>query len=264
MLRHDHQDPMMGDVLCPICQTASTLLDVVDFNKSCEEIKGDFLPLSGRPIYYVGCPQCGFVFAPEMHQWSPQEFAKHVYNDTYIDIDPDYLEVRPTVNAETLEKMFLGKASQFKHLDYGAGQGLLSLKLNRKGWCSTAYDPFDVASKKLDELGRYGLITAFEVFEHASDVQQLMAQIKALLITDGVVLFSTLLSDGQIKPNARLAWWYAAPRNGHISLFSRHSLSLLAQQHGFHFGSFSEGFHVLFTNPPAWAVHLLNAPATSS
>ena len=138
---------------------------------------------------------------------------------------------------------------------------MLSRILNEKGWRSTAYDPFDSAGIKLSDLGKYDLITAYEMFEHAADVQQLMAQIKMLLVQDGIVLFSTVLSDGQIKPNARLDWWYAAPRNGHISLFSRQSLSLLAQQHGFHLESSSDNFHVLFTKPPAWATHLFNTSA---
>jgi hypothetical protein len=34
-------------------------------------------------------------------------------------------------------------------------------------------------------------------------------------------MFSTLLSDGNIKLGQKLTWWYASPRNGHISLFSR-------------------------------------------
>jgi SAM-dependent methyltransferase len=234
----------------------------MDLNKSCGVGKPP--PLMGRPIYYAQCDQCGFVFAPEMHQWSVQEFAEHVYNDAYIDVDPDYLKERPTANASNLANMFLGKADQFKHLDYGAGQGLLSRLLNEKGWRSTAYDPFDASSIQLGDLGQYDLITAYEVFEHAADVQQLMAQLKTLLVQDGIVLFSTLLSDNQIKPNARLDWWYASPRNGHISLFSRQSLSLLAQQHGFHLGSFSQGFHVLFTKPPAWAMHLFSTSASAT
>jgi hypothetical protein len=40
------------------------------------------------------------------------------------------------------------------------------------------------------------------------------------------VLFSTLLSDGEIVRGRPLRWWYAAPRNGHISLFSAQSLRL--------------------------------------
>jgi hypothetical protein len=88
------------------------------------------------------------------------------------------------------------------------------------------------------------------------DVNQLMNQLGTLLADDGIIVFSTLLSDGQIKPNQRLSWWYAAPRNGHISLFSRKGLDTLAHKYGFRAGSFSSGFHVFFKQVPAWASHL--------
>ena len=38
------------------------------------------------------------------------------------------------------------------------------------------------------------------------------------------MLFSTALSDGGLARNQRLRWWYASPRNGHISLFSHRSV----------------------------------------
>ena len=251
----------MTDMSCPICDSVARLLDVVDFNKSCAEAGGKFLPLTGRSIYYAICASCGFVFAPEMHRWSAQEFAQHVYNDAYIDVDPDYVVARPAANAAALADMFKGKSSVFRHLDFGAGQGLLSAKLAAKGWNSTAYDPFVNTTTALPALGKFHLVTAYEVFEHSPDVQKLMKDIKSLLADDGIVLFSTLLSDQHITHHARLSWWYASPRNGHISLFSRQSLHLLALQHGFHLGSFSDGFHVLFTQPPTWARHLFDAPA---
>ena len=108
-----------------------------------------------------------------------------------------------------------------------------------------------------DSLGAFDLITAYEVFEHVPDVDALMATIASLLQPGGMVLFTTLLSDGQISADQRLTWWYAAPRNGHISLFSRRSLGLLTAKHGFQFGSFSDGFHALWRTPPVWAAHLI-------
>lgn len=43
---------MLSEIFCPICNTACTPLDVVDFNKSCEEARGKFLQLSGIAVYY--------------------------------------------------------------------------------------------------------------------------------------------------------------------------------------------------------------------
>jgi hypothetical protein len=91
---------------CAICDGTCVPLDVVDFNKSCEEARGIFLPLSGKGIYYYLCQQCGFCFAPEVYQWSLDDFSKKIYNDGYLQIDPDYKKTRPEANTANLNKMF--------------------------------------------------------------------------------------------------------------------------------------------------------------
>lgn len=245
------------DLFCPVCRGVSSLLDVVDFNKSCEEGNGNFLPLSGYPVYYAICNQCGFTFTPEMMQWTLGQFEQDVYNADYIKVDPDYLQNRPKANAETLISAFGDRAHLFSHLDYGGGNGLLSQHLREAQFTSASYDPFVNPETAIDTLGTFDLITAFEVFEHVPDVQQLMRNLVKLRASNGLVLFSTLLSDGNIHPKQRLGWWYASPRNGHISLFSRHSLFILAEQYGLKFGSFAEDLHVFYTSVPAWADHII-------
>jgi SAM-dependent methyltransferase len=247
----------IDNLLCPVCSAGCALLDVVDFNKSCEEVRGNFLTLTGIPIYYVQCTNCSFCYAPEFADWPLSEFEEKIYNQDYALVDPDYIDVRPRANAATLTSLFGNNPQAIKHLDYGGGSGVLANLLNEANFQSVSYDPFVDRQMEISQLGQFDLITAFEVFEHVPDVQQLMANLRALLAPDGIVLFSTLLSDGNIQPNQRLSWWYASPRNGHISLFSKKSLALLAQHYGFTFGSFSVGFHVFFTNVPPWASHIV-------
>jgi SAM-dependent methyltransferase len=248
---------------CPVCGAQALPLDVVDFNKSCEEPRGKFLPLSGVPIYYFLCDACGFCFAPEIHRWSKREFDQRIYNDGYVEIDPDYVDARPRGNAANLVQMFGERASRFLHLDYGGGSGLLSQLLNQAGWSSKSYDPFDNADTSIDSLGTFDLITAYEVFEHVADVKGLMATLHRLLNANGVVLFSTLVIDGNISRNQRVTWWYASPRNGHISLFSKQSLARLAGGRGMTFGSFSNNFHAMWTQIPDWASHVIRVgPST--
>jgi SAM-dependent methyltransferase len=242
---------------CPVCGGASALLDVVDFNKSCEEMRGQFLPLSGAPIYYALCPDCGFCHAPEIAAWPLEEFERWIYNDDYAAIDPDYLQARPANNAASLVSMFGHRAPAIRHLDYGGGSGVLSRLLGQSGWQSASYDPYVDRGVPVSGLGRFDLITAYEVFEHVPDARQLMSDLRTLLAPDGVILFSTLVSDGHIHPNQRLTWWYAAPRNGHISLYSRKSLATLAAQSALRYATFSEGFHTFFSAVPPWARHLL-------
>ena len=109
----------------------------------------------------------------------------------------------------------------------------------------------------ISSLSQFNLITAFEVFEHVVDPNVLMNNLKTLLAPDGLVIFSTLLSDNDIVPGRRLTWWYAAPRNGHVSLFSANSLKLLAGNFGFNLCSFSPNLHALFVSIPQWATHII-------
>lgn len=191
-----------------------------------------------------------------MSQWTMHEFETHIYNPEYINVDPEYVRVRPESNAKNLVTMF-GDRPTLRHLDYGGGGGLLSRTLADRGWNSASYDPFVDENVRVNQLGQFDLITAYEVFEHVPNVDELMDNLEILLSPNGLVLFSTLVSDGNIQPNRRITWWYASPRNGHISLFSRNSLAVLARQRAWNFGSFSDGFHVFFKQVPSWAQHLI-------
>jgi hypothetical protein len=245
----------------PVCAATSVAHDVVDFNKSCEELRGAFLPLSGTPVYYFRCDTCGFCHSPEFRRWSLAQFSERIYNDEYARVDPDYLDVRPRGNAAHLAALLGDQAIGVRHLDYGGGNGLLSSVLQDAGWDSQTYDPFVDRDVALASLGRFDLVTAYEVFEHVPDVEVLIDTLSSLVSEDGVVLFSTLISDGSIAPRQRLTWWYASPRNGHISLFSRDSLARLGARQRFKFGSFTPNLHVFWRSVPEWAAHFLHEPA---
>ena len=77
-----------------------------------------------------------------------------------------------------------------------------------------------------------------------------------LLSDPGLIIFSTLLQPADIEQQG-LSWWYVGPRNGHVSLFSRESLERLLNPYGLTFGSFNDGFHVLFREVPDFARHFL-------
>ena len=240
---------------CPVCDAPASLLDVVDLNKSCEEERGRFLPIAGVPIYYTLCDRCGFCFAPEMYRWSIDEFSTRIYNDDYILVDPDYSGSRAHTYAQMLAGMFANHVLDICHLDYGGGDGSLSSELFAAGWNSASYDLF-VDGPLRDDVGKFNLVTSFEVFEHVPDVGHLISTLSSLLTEDGIVIFSTYVSDGKIARNKRLDWWYASPRNGHISLFSRASLALLGKKRGFELVSFSPNLHAFRRTTPPWAAHV--------
>lgn len=189
--------------------------------------------------------------------WTRDEFAQRVYNDDYVKVDPDYREVRPRAFAEYLIGLFGDNACGISHLDYGGGNGLMSDMLRDSGWQSTSYAPFVDGEVPLAEMGQFDLVTAYEVFEHVPDVRGLARNLSSLLKPDGIVHFSTMLSDGKMPRGEPLAWWYAAPRNGHISLFSRDALFYLGNNEGLSFASFTPNLHSFWRTIPPWAARIL-------
>ncbi len=241
---------------CPVCQNKAEYLDQIDFSRSCEEKNGFFLPASNRLISYFLCDYCNFCFSPEIMAWTPEKFKEKIYNNQYLLVDPDYLKKRPLAYAAIIISMFEKQKKDIYHLDYGGGRGLLSTTLRKKKFNSASYDPF-VNIKKLPDH-QFNLITAFEVFEHAADVNQLFEKLALLLSTDGIIIFSTLLNDQKVSKGKKLDWWYAAPRNGHISLFSKKSMGIMAKKNEFNFASFNNGLHILFKNMPLYAKDILS------
>lgn len=256
--------PMFDNMTCPVCGGMCSVLDVVDFNGTTglETTQGPAKP-SGTPVRYMMCGTCGFCFAPDMGAWTREEFEQKIYNDHYTELDPDYLDVRPRANANTLLETFGDRGQSFRHLDYGGGNGLLSSLLNDAHWHSVSYDPYGHGESSIGKLGKFNLITAFEVFEHVPDAHRLMGNLQGLLAPDGVVIFSTLLSDGHLKFNERITWPYVTPRNGHITLYSSASLAVLGAKCRWHFGSFSELLHAFYSDVPVWASHLIRSPEAS-
>ena len=255
--RHRHPLRLPRPATCRVRSATPTspLLDSVDFNKNCEEARGVRLPPSGVQVRYHLCDGCGFCFAPELLAWTFDRFERQIYNADYARIDPDYERVRPIANAGLVDELF-GK-SKVRHLDYGGGSGLLSDTLREKGWDSRSYDPFVDRDVRVGDLGQFELVTAFEVFEHVPDIGALLDDLRMLVGPDGVILFSTLLSDGEIGRGRPLSWWYASPRNGHISLFSKESLRLCLNRAGFNHASASANLHLGYGRVPPWAVHVL-------
>ena len=240
---------------CKICGNPSPLFGVVDFHKSCIEAQGKRLDLSGNPIYYRRCTVCGFAFTREFDDWSTQAFLTHIYNHDYVLVDPDYVAARPASNAKVVAETFLASRNDLSILDFGGGSGLLAQTLVQNGFHATTYDPFSSLAKR--PTGPFNLITCFEVMEHSPFPGQTVSEMNLLLADEGIVLFSTLTQPANFD-ELRLHWWYASPRNGHVSLYSRRSLTLLFQQQGLQLVSLSDLLHVAYRKLPAFAAHLVN------
>ncbi len=245
---------------CKICGAPSPLFGVVDFKKSCVQPRG--AKLSGLPIYYRRCDACGFVFTDALDDWSAADFKAHIYNDDYIAVDPDYKDARPRANAAMIQQTFGAHKAQLRVLDYGGGNDVLCSELQAAGFATAVtYDPFvpDYAQRP---QGQFDLITCFETLEHLPDPVGGIASILESLAEPGLVVFSTQL---QPPPNEfallNVGWWYIAPRNGHVSIFSPNALALAWQKHGCKVASVNDHLHAAFRTLPEYARHLFRSPA---
>jgi 2-polyprenyl-6-hydroxyphenyl methylase/3-demethylubiquinone-9 3-methyltransferase len=229
---------------CKCCSQSADLFGVVDFHQHCDEARSERLPVSGIPIYYYRCSQCGFLFTTAFDGFSHADFAEQIYNEGYSFVDPDFAEVRPSGNAQMVAGAF-GKHRELSILDYGGGNGRTAEGLRQAGFTNvTTYDPFvprfaTRPSTPADE------IICFEVVEHTPDPLAIFRDMASLLADHGSILLSTLMQPDDIEKQ-RLNWWYVGPRNGHISLHSYRSLTIAAQRCGFQVRSFNANVHLLF------------------
>jgi SAM-dependent methyltransferase len=242
---------------CKCCGAMAALFGVVDFHKNCEIYRRKVLDTSGVPIYYYRCPTCQFLFTTAFDHFKLEDFQRFIYNDDYLLVDPDYQESRPRSNAAWLCSLFPA-VRPLRLLDYGGGNGILAESLRAAGFPhAETYDPF-VAGHSVRPSDRFDCIVSFEVLEHATDPRHVFADMNELLTASGIIVCSTLLQPADIDRQG-LSWWYAGPRNGHVSLHSRTSLETVVRPFGFRFGSFNDCFHLLYRNVPDFARHLIRS-----
>jgi 2-polyprenyl-6-hydroxyphenyl methylase/3-demethylubiquinone-9 3-methyltransferase len=239
--------------VCKCCGASSPLYGVVDFNKNCSEQRGRVLGVSGVPIYYYRCPQCGFIFTTAFDRFTAEDFSRHIYNQEYRIVDPDYEDERSRNSAALLGNLF-PSVKPARMLDYGGGSGRLAGYLRGNGFPGVdVYDPF-VPQHAVKPQQKYPCIVSFEVLEHSTHPGQTVREMDSLLADVGLILFSTLLQPADIEAQG-LSWWYAGPRNGHVSLFSRNSLLALVRPLGVQLASFNDNLHLLFRQIPDFARH---------
>jgi SAM-dependent methyltransferase len=240
---------------CKICGNSASLYGVVDFHKSCEEVRGLHLSLSGVPIYYRRCSNCKFLFTDAFDDWSAEQFKEHIYNEQYKLVDPDYEAKRPRDSADFIKRYWGEIKEQVRILDFGGGNGTLSATLRENGFrTALTYDPM-VPEFCTGPEGKYDLVTSFETLEHVPDPVRSVADILKYSAEPGLVFFSTLVQPAEFDQQ-RLNWWYVGPRNGHISLFSKQALAIVWNRFGYRVISLNDNLHFAFRTLPAYLAHL--------
>ena len=248
---------------CKACGQGATAIGSVDFNKSCEDHRRPPLPPSGRSVTYHRCPACALVFTGDFDGWSHDDFRREIYNDGYAAVDPDYAAERPAASARLVAAVFGPNCQGMDVLDYGGGNGALAAVLARDhGMRAVSYDPFNPDCDTLPSRC-FPLVTCFEVLEHTPDPRAVIRALAAAAGPDGLVLFSTLLQPADFA-SLGVAWWYVAPRNGHITLFSHSALRALWAEQGFQMASHGGIHHMAARVLPPQAARFADvAPANT-
>lgn len=220
---------------CSICSGVLESIGTIPFDRNNSNVP----IVNNTPTEYFRCKECAFICCPEMLQWSSEKLGQEVYNEDYIKYDPEYLDIRPKNSAnflmQTVNRFYYKK---LHHLDYGSGMGVMSKELRKHGWNSTAYDPY---SNPIRPDRKFDFITAVEVFEHSSNIDKTIKDIKSLLSRNGVILFTTLFGNSKTT----IDWWYIGARNGHIGILSEKSMKILAKNNNLFFSSIGENTHIL-------------------
>lgn len=239
---------------CKICDTAAPLYGVVDFHKSCQELRGFQLPLSGVPVYYRRCGACGFLFTDAFDDWSENQFKRHIYNDGYHAVDPDYQTARPSANAGVVATTWAAHKSDMRVLDFGGGNDVFCAALRANGFpTAVTYDPM-VPEHASRPDGKFDLITCFETLEHLPDPVAGIARIIECAAEPGAIFYSTLTQPEDFDQRG-LSWWYVGPRNGHISIFTKQALAAAWGRHGYKTAALNDGVHLAFrTLPSRWGL----------
>lgn len=241
-------------VPCKICDGPANLFGVVDMNRPCQIAHVPNAPLSGVPIYYRRCADCGFLFTDAFDDWSIEQFRTHIYNDGYEAVDPDYRIKRPTDNAAAIARFWGPHKAGMRVLDYGGGNDVLCAGLRAQGFGeAVTYDPM-VPEHAARPEGKFDLVTCFETLEHVPDPLATIGAIAACLAEPGGVFYSTLTQPDDFDTQG-MGWWYVGPRNGHISIYTKHALALAWNKFGFKTAPLNSGTHLAFkTLPPEWGL----------
>jgi len=211
---------------CRICASQSRLFDLVDFHGNVDvdpngKYRKEIFPLSGIPIYFFKCTNCGLIYTRMFDGFSDQDFRELIYNQEW---EAHFLG-DPMLRGQQVASIFsllFTEKNYISGLDYGGGSGHLSDALNQMGYAFEYYDPHYGEPNKPRE--NFNLITCIEVFEHVADVGALVDDLDRMCSGDGGVFFTTAVSDHLERCQG---WIYCVPRSGHITFFSQKSLGHL-------------------------------------
>jgi methyltransferase family protein len=209
-----------------------TLTFVAAEAERCRVCGEDALPfgsariLASHEVGYYRCRACGFVQTEEPY-WLEQAYEQPIAK---IDVGIISRNISLADTTSAVISMLFDSGGRF--LDWGGGYGILVRLMRDRGFDFYWRDPFCdnlfAQGFEWNDGGRVELVTSFEVLEHLPRPADDCARMAE--VTDNLLVSTLLLPE----PAPALGdWWYYAPESGqHVSLYSRRSLTVLADQLG--------------------------------
>ncbi len=187
---------------------------------------------------YYQCLNCGLI-QTERPYW-----LKEAYESAIIDSDTGILSRNLVLSKITATIILLFLRKDSKVLDYAGGYGIMTRMLRDIGidcyWADKYAD--NVFANGFEDNGKtkYGMVTAFEFFEHVENpIEEMTGILKKYKLK--ILLFSTMLHNG----NPSKDWWYFVPEGGqHITLYTKKSLKILAEKFDLKFSTNGRNIHI--------------------
>jgi hypothetical protein len=197
--------------------------------------------LNKYDVGYFQCPECLFI-QTENPYWLEEAYSSAI---TLLDIGLLYRNMRYLSRAASMIELFFDKTKPF--LDFAGGYGIFVRLMRDKGYNFLWQDAYceNIFARgfeyTLNKNSKFGLVTAFEVFEHLDNLQKTL---ETLLSYSKNILFTTdLQPDTVIKPES---WHYIAPELGqHIAFFHLKTLKTIAQKYNMNLYTNGKTLHLL-------------------
>ena len=190
----------------------------------CETESPDFYSDIRR---FYKCPACGLIFTEKTADNAAAE--KH-YKSQWNNADADFWkrQVDGLLGVIHRYQMPVGRL-----LDFGSGAGGITKEFQARGIDATPLEPMiNGYLKDLNYPDKFDVVVGVEVIEHLPDMREELKEIERVLSTDGIMLFTTVLTDSFIDSVNEVeqfkGWWYKDDPT-HVSFFSRKSVFRLAE-----------------------------------
>jgi 2-polyprenyl-6-hydroxyphenyl methylase/3-demethylubiquinone-9 3-methyltransferase len=213
---------------CRCCGARALLHQVVDFNSR----GGSAAPvLSGAPVYYRRCQDCGFVFTDAFDAWQPYDFQRYVYNETFFAADPGFLMERPGRRAREIAAFFPSREKlailDYGGLNYATVEGLKEAGFARVG----RLDLLDSGQPPVD--GKFDIVSCCDVLERVPDAREIARELAGHVAENGVILCVTRMQADDVSPAL-----------GRVSVFSPMALVALWREQGLKTALLRDGWHL--------------------